>query len=460
MALDTIVTNKHEEVASRKAASPLTTFRPALAPSTRSLRDALAAPRTGYIMECKKASPSRGLIRADFDLTQIATTYARYADAISVLADEKFFQGSLDFVKQVSEIVSLPVLCKDFTVDPYQVYEARRFGADAVLLMLSVLDDETYLACSTAARAQNVDILTEVHDEAELTRALALGAKIIGINNRNLKNLAVDLNVSRRLAPKVPKGKVVVIESGISTHQEVLGMRDHCHGFLVGSSLMSCPDIDRACRELVYGPVKVCGLTRPGDAASAYRCGASFGGLIFAAKSPRVVTSAQAKTIRAGAPLDWVGVFVNAKEVEVATLASRLSLKSVQLHGDETPDYIDRLRPALPEDCAVWKALKVGDEVPLLDGTGADRVLLDTASKTARGGTGKRFDWSLLSGRDLTRVILSGGLSPASAKGADAVGAAMLDVNSGIERTPGIKDDLKLSQFFEQLRGATEGQLR
>lgn len=453
MALDTILENKRIEVAARKARRPLDTFKNTLAPSTRSLKKALLAPRTGFIMECKKASPSRGLIRADFDIAEIATTYAEYADAVSVLADETFFQGSLEFVRQASETVSVPVLCKDFTVDPYQVYEARDFGADAVLLMLSVLDDETYRICLEAAGTLNVDALTEVHDEDELNRALALGADIIGINNRNLKNLKVDLDTSRTLAPKVPKGNVVVIESGIASHQEISSLRALCNGFLVGSSLMSRPDLDRACRELVYGPVKVCGLTRPEDAMTAHHCGALFGGLIFASKSPRVVSFDRAKAVRDAAPLDWAGVFVNAEKVDVATLASRLSLSAVQLHGDETPDYIESLRPALPKGCAIWKAVPVGKDVPTLSDTGADMMLLDTASKTARGGTGEQFDWSLLEDLALDRVILSGGLNPHIAAEADTIGAAMLDVNSGVEQAPGVKDETKLAQFFEKLRG-------
>ena len=453
MALETILENKRIEVEKRKAARPLDTFKDDLAPSTRSLADALRRPHTGFIMECKKASPSRGPIRPDFDLPAIARTYAAYADAISVLADEKFFDGRLSFVETVSQTVDLPVLCKDFTLEPYQVFEARRFGADAVLLMMSVLDDAMYTACLAAARSIGVDALTEVHDAAELERALALGADIIGINNRNLKDLSIDLDTSRRLAPEVPKDKIVVIESGISSHQEIVSFRGTCHSFLVGSSLMSRPDLDRACRDLVYGQVKVCGLTLPEDARAAFDAGARFGGLIFAEKSPRYVTAERAATVREAAPLDWVGVFVNAAVNEVATLASALRLSAVQLHGDETPAYIAALRPALPEGCEVWKSIPVGDETPNIDGTGADRVLFDTADKTLRGGTGRRFDWSLVQGLPMARIILSGGLDPASAATADEIGALLLDVNSGVETAPGIKSPEKLRRFFDALRG-------
>jgi indole-3-glycerol phosphate synthase/phosphoribosylanthranilate isomerase len=454
MALEPILDNKRAEVAMRKIVRPLASFQSNLAPSTRSFKDALKKGRTGFIFECKKASPSKGLIRADFDPKAIASTYSKYADAISVLADEKFFLGSLEYVRAVSEAVEIPVLCKDFTVDPYQVYEARLFCADAVLLMLSVLDDETYRQCADACRSLQMDALTEVHDEAELKRALNLEAEIIGINNRSFKDLSVDLGVSRRLLPLIPKNKVTVVESGISSHREIISFRKDCDGFLVGSKLMAEDDLDKACRMLVYGNVKVCGLTSTGDARAAYNAGARYGGLIFAEVSPRYVTRKTAAVVREAAPLDWVGVFVNTSLEQVVFTARSLSLKTVQLHGDETPSYIEALRHALPHPVEIWKSVSVGKEKPHLDGTGADRVLLDTASKKMRGGTGERFDWRLIKGESLSEVVLSGGLGPDSAKDADNMGAFALDVNSGVEDAPGKKNQEKLARFFAALRGS------
>ena len=453
MALETILENKRAEVSARKAARPLESFSKDVVPSDRSLKAALSKKRTGYILECKKASPSRGLIRPDFDPVQIAGVYTGYADAISVLADEMFFQGSLEYVRAVRDAVTVPVLCKDFTVDPYQVYEARTFGADAVLLMMSVLDDDTYRQCAAACRELSMDPLTEVHDTEELERAVALGAEIIGVNNRNLKTLKTDLETGRRLLPLVPKGTVRVAESGISSHADTVSFRGSCDAFLVGSNLMSAPDLDKACRKIVYGNVKVCGLTSAEGARAAYDAGARYGGLIFTEASPRFVSKKSAQVIRDAAPLEWVGVFVNASEAQVVDTQRMLSLSAVQLHGDETPEYIASLRAALPESCEIWKSVSVGDEPPNLEGTGADKVLVDTASKTARGGTGKRFNWQLLEGADMANVILSGGLSPSSAAEADALGAYALDVNSGVESEPGVKSAEKINQFFSNLRG-------
>src|SRR5437660_798827 len=181
----------------RRERRPLAGFR--LQPSDRSLARALRAGHTGFIMECKHASPSAGVLRPDFDPVAIARAYAPIADAISVITDKPYFQGSLEYLRAVREAVDLPVLCKDFVVDPYQVYEARHYGADALLLMLSVLEDREFQQCMAVAEALDMDVLAEVHDEHELERAVRLGARLIGINNRDLRTLQVDLAVTERL---------------------------------------------------------------------------------------------------------------------------------------------------------------------------------------------------------------------------------------------------------------------
>ncbi|MDF5425772.1 bifunctional indole-3-glycerol phosphate synthase/phosphoribosylanthranilate isomerase, partial [Vibrio parahaemolyticus] len=185
--------------------------------------DALSGEKTAFITECKKASPSKGLIRDHFDLDYIASVYNNHADAISVLTDEKYFQGNSDFLPQVRGQVKQPVLCKDFMVDTYQVYLARHYSADAVLLMLSVLNDEEYKALEEAAHSLNMGILTEVSNEEELHRAVKLGARVIGINNRNLRDLSTDLNRTKELAPTIRElapNATVISESGIYTHQQ------------------------------------------------------------------------------------------------------------------------------------------------------------------------------------------------------------------------------------------------
>lgn len=189
-----IVNDKYQWIEERKAKQPLASFHPLLTRSERDFYQALSGDNTVFILECKKASPSKGLIREEFDLDYIASVYGEYASAISVLTDEKYFQGRFEFLPQVRAQVAQPVLCKDFMVDPYQVYLARHYQADAILLMLSVLNDDQYRELAAVAHDLGMGVLTEVSNEQELKRAVDLQAKVIGINNRNLRDLTTDLN--------------------------------------------------------------------------------------------------------------------------------------------------------------------------------------------------------------------------------------------------------------------------
>ena len=437
------------------AARPLSAWRASVHPTARSLAAALRIPRTGFVMECKRASPTEGVIRQAYDPVVVAREYVPFADAISVLTDEPFFQGSLEHLRAVREAVDLPVLCKDFVVDPYQVYEAREAGADAILLMLSVLDDEAYATCSAAAADAGIETLTEAHTGDELARAVLLGAPVIGINNRDLATLRVDLDTMRRLAPLVPADRVVIGESGIRSHADTRSLGALVDGLLVGTTLMRSGDPAHATRALVFGLTKVCGLTRPDDARSAWASGATHGGLIFAAESPRAVDEELAERVRASAPLRWVGVFVNESPARIAAMAHRLRLAAVQLHGEETAADVVALRPLLPSGCEVWKALRVRGNIPPVSSTGADRLLLDRWHPHVRGGTGESFDWSLLDGHgEKHRLILSGGLTPESVPAAESLGVAGLDVNSGVEEAPGIKSPGRMAAFLAARRGA------
>ena len=245
--------------------------------SERSLYANLKAPGTSFIMECKSSSPSLGLIREHYEPGAIASVYSRYAAGISVLCEPDRFGGDYDHLATVASTTHLPVLCKDFIIDEVQVYAARYFGADAILLMLSVLDDETYSRLSTLADSLGMDVLTEVIDEGEAARAAKLGARIFGVNHRNLHDLSIDLTRSARLARLAPTDAVVVSESGIRDVETVRRLGAHSDGFLVGSQLTSQPDIDLAARELVYGANKVCGLTSWSAAQAARAAGAVYG---------------------------------------------------------------------------------------------------------------------------------------------------------------------------------------
>ncbi|EOC1342841.1 bifunctional indole-3-glycerol-phosphate synthase TrpC/phosphoribosylanthranilate isomerase TrpF [Cronobacter dublinensis] len=443
-----IVADKALWVEARKAQQPLASFQNEIVPSARRFYDALQGARTAFILECKKASPSKGVIREDFDPARIAAVYKHHASAISVLTDEKYFQGCVEFLPIVSAIAHQPVLCKDFIIDPYQIYLARFYQADACLLMLSVLDDDQYCQLAAVAHSLSMGVLTEVSNEEELERAIRLEAKVVGINNRDLRDLSIDLNRTRELAPRLGHGVTVISESGIHTYGQVRELSRFANGFLIGSALMEHDDLETAVRQVLLGENKVCGLTRPQDAQSAWEAGAVFGGLIFVPSSPRAVTDEQARAVIDAAPLRYVGVFRDAPLDDVAAKAQQLALSAVQLHGDEDQTYISALRASLPATTAIWKAQSVSHALPARNLQYVDRYVLDNG----QGGSGVQFDWSLLEGQSLNDVMLAGGLGADNCVQAAQLGCAGLDFNSGVESAPGIKDSDKLAAVFRTLR--------
>lgn len=254
--LDKIVAVKRQEVAAARLRTPLTELQSAVrdAPSVRDFHGALAAAGpVKLIAEIKKASPSKGVIRSDFRPLEIADIYARNgATCLSVLTDESFFQGHLRILAEVRQRVAIPVLRKDFILDPYQVYEARCAGADAVLLIAECLDDESLHRLYETIGSLQMAALIEFHDPCHLDRVLALGANLIGINNRDLKTFATDLGLTLRLRPQIPVDRVVVGESGIRTADDVRQLRAAgVQAMLVGESLMAASDIGLAVRTLL-----------------------------------------------------------------------------------------------------------------------------------------------------------------------------------------------------------------
>ena len=209
-----------------------------------SLRGKIAAGRAGVIAEVKKASPSKGVLRADFDPAAIARTYeAHGAACLSVLTDVQFFQGAPEYLRHARAACELPVLRKDFMVDPYQVYQARSWGADAILLIVAALDHGLMAELETCAHELGMDVLVEVHDGAELDAALRLNTRLLGINNRNLRTFETSLQNTLDLLPRIPKDKLVVTESGILNADDVRRMRAaDVHAFLVGEAFMRAPD--------------------------------------------------------------------------------------------------------------------------------------------------------------------------------------------------------------------------
>lgn len=443
----------------------------ALPTSGRSLYASLGGGEPGggrglnrFIMECKSSSPSLGMIREHYEPGEIAKIYSRFAAGISVLCEPDRFGGDYDHLATVASSTHLPVLCKDFIVDEVQIHAARYYGADAILLMLSVLDDDEYAALAAEAARFGLDVLTEVIDEEEVERAIRLDAKIIGVNHRNLHDLSIDLSRSGRLAELIPADRVVVSESGIRDNETVRQLGGHSNGFLVGSQLTSQPDIERAARELVYGTNKVCGLTAPTAAQAARSAGAVYGGLVFEEASPRNVSRETAAEIIANEPgLTYVAVSRRTSGYAELVLDG---VGAVQIHAPYQGsvaaelDLVQAVRTEVPEGVEVWRAVSMTKEHgPVIaealaaDGT-VDRLVLDAGE----GGTGTSFDWGVVPGVVKRHALLAGGLGPDNAADALAVGCAGLDLNSGVEypatagEWAGRKDAGAIRRVFSTIR--------
>lgn len=424
--------------------------------SERSFYDALNGTNR-FIMECKSASPSLGLIREHYEPGAIARVYSRYASAISVLCEPDRFGGDYDHLQTVALSTHLPVLCKDFIIDPIQVYAARYFGADAILLMMSIVDDETYAELKHLADSLGLDVLTEAITQDEVERATAFGVDVIGINNRNLHNLSIDLTRSERLSRYVPSGKVVVSESGIRNNQTVRRLGSHANAFLVGSQLTGTPDIDRAARELVYGHNKVCGLTTWSAAQAARAAGAVYGGLIFEEASPRNVSRETALDIIAHEP-DLSYVAVSRRTTGWEELAFD-GIAALQIHApyqgsaEAERELISSVR-AVAGERQVWRAIDMtaphGPALASALADATDMLILDSGA----GGTGNSFDWSTIPDNVKDKALLAGGLRPDNLHDALRVGTAGLDINSGVE-VNGRKDTALIATVFDTIRHFT-----
>ncbi len=448
--LTKIINYKKEWIKFMKFSHPFIKFQNLIKQSTRNFYNVIVNHnKTIFILECKKASPSNGIIRKTFNPLHIAKIYKKYATIISVVTDEKYFQGSLLWLSKISNMVNQPILCKDFFIDPYQIYLARFYQADAILLMLSTITDENYRKLSNIAHSLNMGILTEVTNEQECKRALLLGAKVIGINNRNLYDFSIDLNKTIRLSKSlnINKNKIIISESGINNYGQIRKLSPYVNGFLIGSSLMKELDINFEIKKILWGENKICGLTNYNDANIAYKLGSTYGGLIFIKNSPRYISHHLAHIIISNSPLRLVGVFSNTSINNILTKVE-LGLSAVQLHGKEDQKYINELRKKLPKTCNIWKALDLSKGFIEHNLEKIDRYLLDNKG----GGSGTTFNWNFLKEKNLYNSILAGGLNVDNCSIASSLGCIGLDFNSGIEILPGIKDHHKMNIIFSHLR--------
>lgn len=453
--LGKIAAAKREELNRRYDGVSIDALRASARSTQRSLAEAMASDGGRFILEIKKASPSEGEIRAGADPAALARGYAGVADALSVLCDASFFGGSLGDLTTARAEFNGPILAKDFFIDPRQVAEARIAGADAILVMLSLLDDAAAREMIAEARRFGMDSLVEVHDESEMQRALALGAPLIGINNRDLRDLSIDLSTTERLA-RIAFDRILVSESGITSRTDVERLSPYVDGFLVGSALMRAAQPAQAARELVFGRVKLCGLASDDDIQNARS--ALFGGFVFVPSSPRTLSEQRAAPLIARARtfgIGGVGVFQNAPIRDVIRIARHTQLHAVQLHGGEDDGYVQTLRRNLPADIEIWTAVSVGRDP--LERRGGDRLLFDNGD----GGSGQSFNWDLVKRHPkLGRALVAGGIGPHNVSAVRALGAFAIDVGSAVDLQPGRKSSEKIGALFEALRPVSRQRLR
>lgn len=426
----------------------------------KSFYDALSKPGLSIIGEIKKASPSKGLIRENFNYLEIAAEYEVSVDAISVLTEEDYFLGSSKYLKEVSENVEVPTLCKDFILTKNQIVEAKLLGASAVLLIVAILTDEQLKEYYQLATELGMDALIEVHTANEIKRALKVNPKIIGINNRNLDTFVTDVKTTVELRKLIPEGIIVVSESGIFGPDEIRKLNEtNYDAVLIGESFMKSGSISdhsaKLRKQYELPQIKICGIKNEEEVKLINEFPVDYVGFIFVEKSKRFIKPSAARELRKLInDKKVVGVFQNHDSKYINEVISEVGLDIVQLHGSESS--FDTMYIKAP----VWKVISVEEknDVNLYRNyENVEGILFDTKVKDQLGGTGKTFTWSYLDGINIDqKVILAGGLSSDNIfKAISTVKADILDLNSKLE-VAGIKNRKKIEEVFKNIGGLYE----
>ena len=483
MILDKIIEATKIRVAEEKQVeSPETVKAAAVALPTDTgfpFETALRQQDFNFICEVKKASPSKGIIAEHFPYLDIAKEYeVAGAAAISVLTEPDFFKGDKKYLQEIASAVKIPVLRKDFIIDEYQIYQAKVWGASAILLICACLDVPTLTKFRELADSLGLSSLVEAHDEHEVQMAIDCGARIIGVNNRNLKDFTVDVQNSVRLRNLVQDDVIFVSESGLETPEDIQVLRDNNIGVaLMGETFMRSPNkVEKL--SYLYGPtyytpkVKMCGISKVETIPAVVEAKPDYMGLVFA-QSKRQVTVDQAKILVSELHkqyanrynrdvIQWsndvvqefiktVGIFVNETLDNLVTIATEVNLDAVQLHGDEDEVFIQSLKERT--NVEVWKAVQIrsaADAAAWIDSS-ADMLLFDAYHKDERGGTGEVFDWSSLDEFERPFMLAGGIDSTNVARAIRTVRPYGIDISSGIE-TEGVKDDEKIKAFTNIVR--------
>lgn len=417
---------------------------------------ALRTDEISFICEVKKASPSKGVIAHDFPYLNIALDYENSgASAISVLTEPYYFLGSDRYLKEIASAVSIPVLRKDFTIDEYQIYEAKTLGASAILLICALLDTDTIKKYLEITHSLGMSAIVETHTAEEVESALAAGARIIGVNNRNLKTFDVDLSNSIKLRELVPDEIIFISESGITNATDVRILRDFkTDAVLIGETLMRCPN-KKEMLEKLKGKgdtkIKICGIYRPQDIDFVNEAKPDYIGFVFYKKSHRNVTPNQAKNLKAmlSNVIQAVGVFVDDDKEYIAKLANDNTIDLIQLHGNEDSEYIAELKKLTNKP--IIKAIQIQntedlEKIETTFNAESDYVMFDSGK-----GSGQMFNWGI-AGEVEKPIFVAGGLNAENVVDAIRIFKPFaVDISSGVE-TNKVKDKEKIVEIVNLVR--------
>ena len=502
--LDQILAAQRDTLAAAQARTPQAQLerQAAARRDYRGFTSALAVPGVRIVAEIKRASPSLGIISSDLDPAALARAYADGgAAALSVLTEPVYFKGSANDLQVARAAASLPVLRKDFIIDPYQVYETAAMGADALLLIVRLLDDERLHTLHALALSLGLDVLTEIYDEQDAQRARALGATLVGINNRDLAHFTTDITQAARLAAHLPPATMTVALSGIHTTDDIRRtLAGGIRRFLVGEALVRQADPAATLREWIavapalprqdgaasgtgsgkrtgttgtsdyagwssggapLANLKICGITSRETAEFCADRGIGALGAVFYAKSPRCVTPQQARDLFAGLPsrVSRVGVFVDGQADAISAAAREAKLDTIQLHGAVSMETLLALQQAGFRVIQVLKVagahlLETARALPLDCG-----VLVECGRGSLPGGNGAVWNWDEAAPlADVRPFALAGGLTPENiVDAARRSHATAWDVSSGVECAPGVKDCKTIKRLTEVLDSYLSG---
>ncbi len=460
--LDVILSDKKQELESLKKIISLKELKQKVANTSLTVRDFKKSlennSKISLIAEIKKASPSLGDINIDINIKKQAKIYeSAGASAISVLTD-KHFKGEISFLKEVKKVTNTPILRKDFIFDPYQIYESYLAGADALLLIATVLDQKTLSALVDLTHKLGMECLVETHTKEDVEKALKTNAKVIGINARDLKTFEVNLDTAKNLAKEIPKDRLIVAESGIEARKDVERLAEAgVKVILVGTTLMKASNVRVKIKEFCINvkkipKIKICGITSKKDALAVAKLKPDYLGFIFDKESKRYIKPEVAREIISsvrkihGNKINFVGVFVDEDIKKVKQIVKNCGLNVVQLHGEESTEYV----PKLKKICEVWKVImikKSSDKNKVKKYYKVtDKILFDAGK-----GSGQEVNLSLLKNEYID--ILAGGLGNENIKSIlGKISPDIVDANSKLESAPGKKDIDLVKEFIRRVR--------